>query len=284
MESGQLTDQETWDIELWNVIMGGWSAHIDYLEQALQNGANVAKVLHGTSPLCLQLCSVNVQESKVELLVKYGAKSKDTTEEKKMFRTYIQNFKPGMLQFLFDKGVFEYLEIEDFTFALHYLAKTCQPHSVHFLRICIFKAIAVGIDVHEVMTSIDSYGKTLIHNAVNGTGQERRPAMIRVLIMNGADSQQQDRQGHTPEECAIIIKSNTRQKMKHSIHTNWLCPGSNEIISVLQENRVKLEKIAEQRRIAFAMGQHDHLGSGSILNSLHPELMSEMFYAYNAST
>ena len=100
--------------------------------------------------------------------------------------------------------------------------------------------------------------------------------MIQVLIMKGADVLQKNRSEDTPEEFAILLNQ------------PW-CRTFDKIamVPVLEEERLRIEHVEEQRRIAleiaFFMGKHPRMGDQSKLNGLDSELMHIIWKCVNGN-
>jgi hypothetical protein len=137
---------------------------------------------------------------------------------------------------------------------------------VEILRICISQAIHGGNDVHQLMSATDNDGDPLLQICVWGRGNERRPAMIQELILNGANVLQKGRAGHTPEEIA---------RMQLNGNPIYHTPAIKKIFTILKDER--LEEIAEQRKLAFAMAWHERLGGKSRLRNLEKELARHLY-------
>ena len=128
MDGEEQTSKKEWDDELWNTKMRSSWTPIEYLQRALTNNANVAKLSsYGGSPLAWLLCDLDVRDDMVQLMVEAGAKSKNKAEQQFMFRGYVQRSSPTMLQYLFDQRVFESIEFNDFSQAFQNLVRMCNP-------------------------------------------------------------------------------------------------------------------------------------------------------------
>jgi hypothetical protein len=260
--------QEFVDGEMWDALMCPWNEALRRLEFALRHGANVnldrdnTSVLAdalGTNPIC------------VKLLVDAGAKAASTYEEKGMFRGYIVNAEADTLQYLFNGGIFDSLEIGDLVEDLHCIVRTCKRDAVQIVRICIDRALDKGANLHEIITT-DEGGYSLLHCAVIGGGGGDggiRIAMVQMLIHYGADVLQKSHSGETAEQYAIgrhriFTKDGPRKIM-------WV-----KLVAVLEAERLKREKLVLDKSLAFAMGNHDRLGSESMLTGLDPDLIREI--------
>jgi ankyrin repeat protein len=243
------------DVEIWNALMGPAYESLSRLEFALGHGADVQNLdMDNTSPLAEALATNRLC---VKLLVEAGAKAANTYEEKGMFRGYIVNAEADTLQYLFNEGIFDSLEIGDLLEDLHYIVRTCKRDAVQIVRICIDRALDKGANLHEIITT-DEGGYSLLHCAVIGDGGggdgDIRIAMVQMLIHYGADVLQKSHSGETAEQYAIgrhriFTKDGPRKFM-------WV-----KLVAVLDKS------------LAFAMGNHDRLGSESMLTGLDPELV-----------
>jgi hypothetical protein len=265
--------QQNWNDEMWDTIqMTDGTNRLNRLKRALNQGADVKKLSNGgTSPLAYLMTEEHSVNDMVRSIVKSGAKTKNTAEEIIIFNLYIKYYfqRPTLLKYLLFHRVFESLTIYDFTNALHEIAAICQENSLGVMQVCIGHMIKVRMDVRQVISHKDHNGDSIIHNVVNGTGADRRPAMIQQLIRWGANVLQQDIKGDTPEQCA----------KNDGLCPQVLMPGQHYLITILEEKRHNIEEIARERRQAFSMAWHERLGRDSNVNGIDPDLIDIIWNA-----
>jgi hypothetical protein len=240
---------------------------VEVARNALKRGANVAAIsyMDRESHLAVALSRHKMgraREELVKLLIDAGAKFASVAEEKLTFDSYIRGIDaaPCMLQYLFTNGVFESLEIEDIVDAAAGIILRGRYNSLYLLRVCIGRAIAIGADRHEFISNT-VHGQTMLHSAVSGGLEGRwQVEMVQELIDRGADVLRKDDRGYTAEERAILISP---QRPRHCI----------EVIAMLKTERLKQEKLALDKCVAFSMGHHERLGIEAMNNTFEPEIV-----------
>ena len=116
------------DKEMWSAITGPPGEPIQRLKLALDAGAGVGnREIYGDSALYTLLVRPSPRQDMIELMISHGARAKNISEEISMFHRHIHCSNPTLLQYLFDKKVFESLEADDFAQQLQSFAVQCQP-------------------------------------------------------------------------------------------------------------------------------------------------------------
>lgn len=256
---------------MWQIIDNPKGSHVEDLKLLLDAGASVqSRQIYGDSALCTLLKCRCIPEGMIELMILRGATARNIDEEKQMFSMYMRGGNPKLLQYLFENKIFENIQAVDFAYALQDLVMMCLPGAVDMLRVCITRAVAVGKNLDKLMSTLYPNGDNLLHLVISCSVPRDfpeqnygvRPEMIRELIMNGCDVMHKNNLGNTPEQCAI----RRNQPMR----------GTEDIVAIipiLREERLRLEKIEEERCIAFCMGNHPRVSGESNIRGLEDEVL-----------
>ena len=271
--------------EMWAILENQKDVPLVNLELVLDAGASVKS----GSALYTLLVSRHRREDMIKLLISRGATARNIEEEQLMFHRHIQFSNPKLLQCLFENNIFENLEANDFARELAIFATSCLPGDVEMARVCITRALAVGKNIDEVMSTIDEDGfsdgvakdgDNLLHVVIRGSGPRYvveqnygvRPEMIKEFIMYGCDIMQKNDDGNTPEQFAILMD----KKWYRTEDTFAMIP-------ILIEERLRLERIEEQRQIAFCMGNHPRLSRDQWMREFDEHLFHMVWRAHAES-
>jgi hypothetical protein len=102
------------------------------------------------------------------------------------------------------------------------------------------------------LTSKDNLGRTSLHHAAS----QGFDSVVKMLLDKGADEQAKTNNGMTPETLA------TRESHHHTAAL------------------LKAEGVRRVTFVAFAMGYHERLGAGSMVQGLEPEMVRMVLEQY----
>jgi len=195
---------------------------------------------HQTSPLYEAVYTH--REEVVKLLLTHGADASAKDNRQLTIMHYLIMFNRMEMLFIFLEHGVEVSPRDRHGFTPLHCAVESRDNSMAQVLLLLEN----GADVNVKATS----GITPLHEAARRGFRE----VVRLLIHKGADLQSQNIAGATAEDDATAN-------------------GNVEIAVIL---RAEAERQAERlrvRQVAFAMGLHDRLGAGSIVQVLDPEVL-----------
>jgi hypothetical protein len=258
------------DMDLWRAFVFCQEDEHNALErarEALTDGADTAMADpfdRWSSLTTLSAAVIYGNVDMVELLLDAGAKPIDIEAECKLFRfstTVVgKNWtkQADSLRCLFSRGMLESVTVSDILVAMHDMAEIDTTSScVELMRVCVQHAIAMGADMSALLAHRQSNGYTLLHTAVMRLWEPPVFALVSFLLECGANVLLRDDRNYTPEDLANLPR--------------FPDPDADaigeQVITILKEERLQIAKAA-----AFAMGHHERLGIGSMLDGLDPEV------------
>ena len=134
------------------------------------------------------------------------------------------------------------------------------------------------------MSATDNEEQTALHTAaIHGTG-----AVAQVLLEHGADVSSKDPMGGTALHWAILQGWEPVVRVLIEHRANVLAETNEGVTPLKMVNMaysapypevvamVKAEAVSRAKCVAFAMGHHERLGAGSVVEGLEPEVLRKV--------